>query len=115
MLALVLALLAFVAPADKPPVITPAEAAKHVGELVIVRGTVDQVSVSTRTETTYLNFGGRYPNQVFAAVISKAKQAQFPNVKEYEGKVVQVRGVVQRYRGTAEIILNEPGQLRLPD
>jgi len=113
MLPLVLAVFSLVAVAD-PPTITPAEASKHVGELVVVKGTVDQVSVSL-SETTYLNFGGRYPNHTLTAVISKAKRAQFPNVKSYEGKVAQVRGVVQLYRGEPEITLNEPGQLRSTD
>jgi hypothetical protein len=61
MLALLLALLPFAAPAENPPTITPADAAKHVGELVIVQGTVDQVSV-TGSQTTYLNFGVRFAN-----------------------------------------------------
>ena len=116
MLVLILALLSLAAPvADGPPTITPAEAAKHVGELVIVQGTVDQVSVSARSETTFLNFGGKYPNNAFVAVIFKANKERFPNVKACEGKVVQVRGVVQLYRGKPEIILNDPVQLRLPE
>jgi len=36
MLALLFALLPLVAPAANPPTVTPAEAAKHVNELVIV-------------------------------------------------------------------------------
>lgn len=117
MLALLLALtpiLGYAAP-ENPPTISPADAAQHVGELVIVQGVVDQVSVSSRSSTTYLNFGGRYPNHIFAAGIFQAKQSQFPNVQAYEGKKVEVRGVVQLHGGKAEIILNERGQLRLPD
>ena len=55
------------------------------------------------------------PQPHLRGVIFKAKQAEFPNVKDYEGKVAQVRGVVQLYRGKPEIILNEPGQVRSPD
>jgi DNA/RNA endonuclease YhcR with UshA esterase domain len=116
-LALLLALmpvLGYAAP-ENPPTIPPADAAQHVGELVIVQGVVDQVSVSSRSSTTYLNFGSRYPNHTFAAVIFQAKQSQFPNVQAYEGKKVEVRGVVQLYRGKPEIILNERGQLRVPE
>ncbi len=71
--------------------------------------------MSSRSNTTYLNLGGHYPDHAFTPVIFKAKQAQFANVKSYEGKVAQVRGVVQLYRGKPEIILNGPGQLRAPD
>ena len=108
MLALVPTVLSLLAVA--PPTITPAEAAKHVGEEVIVQGTVDQI-VLTVNLTTHINFGGSYPNHVFTATILKARQSFFTRVKGYEGKVVQVRGVVRLYRGKPEIVLNDPGQL----
>jgi len=114
MLALVLAALPFFAPAGPPPVIAPAEAAKHVGDLVVVEGRVEQIVLSVNL-TTHINFGGLYPNHVFTATIFKAKQPLFKGVKDYEGKVVQVRGVVHLYRGKPEIVLEEPTQLRLPD
>jgi len=112
MLALVPTVLSLFAVAA-PPTITPAEASKHVGEEVIVQGTIDQI-VSTVNLTTHINFGGRYPNHVFTATILKAKQPLFTRVRDYEGKVAQVRGVVRLYRGKPEIMLNEPSQLSLP-
>ena len=96
------------------PTITPAEAAKHVGEQVIVQGTVDQI-VLTVNLTTHINFGGRYPNHVFTATIFKARQPYFSGVKGYEGKVIQVRGIVRLYRGKPEIVLEEPDQISAPD
>jgi TonB family protein len=112
MLALVPTVLSLFA-AAAPPTITPAEASKHVGEEVIVQGTIDQI-VNTVNLTTHINFGGRYPNHVFTATILKAKQPLFTRVKDYEGKVAEVRGVVRLYRGKPEIMLNEPSQLSLP-
>jgi len=114
MLALVLATLTLLAPAGPPPVITPAEAASHVGELVVVQGKVSQIVLSVNL-TTHINFGGLYPNHVFTSTIFKANQPLFKGVKDYEGKVVQVRGVVRLYRGKPEIVLEEPTQLRLAD
>jgi TonB family protein len=112
MLALVPTVLSLFAVAA-PPTITPAEASRHVGAEVIVEGTIDQI-VSTVNLTTHINFGGRYPDHVFTATILKAKQPLFTRVKEYEGKVAQVRGVVRLYRGKPEIMLDEPSQLSLP-
>ena len=112
MLALVPTVLSLFAVAA-PLTITPAEASKHVGQEVIVQGTIDQI-VNTVNLTTHINFGGRYPNHVFTATILKAKQPLFTRVKDYEGKVAQVRGVVRLYRGKPEIMLNEPSQLSLP-
>jgi DNA/RNA endonuclease YhcR with UshA esterase domain len=113
MLALLIAALSLAAPVKPIPTITPAEAAKHVGEQVVVEGTIDQI-VTTVNLTTHINFGGRYPNQVFTATILKARQPYFTGVKEYEGKLVLVRGLVRLYRGKPEIVLEEPDQLRPP-
>lgn len=114
MLALLFCALALVAPAQKPPVITPAEAAKHVGQEVVVRGTVSQIVLSVNL-TTHINFGGLYPNHVFTATIFKAKQTQFPGVKDYEGKTVQVQGVVRLYKNKPEIVLTERAQILLTE
>lgn len=95
-----------------PPVITPAEAAQHVGKEVIVQGKVEQV-VTTINLTTHVNFGGRYPDQLFTGKIFKAQQGLFAGVKAFEGRLAQVQGVVRVYRGKPEIELDEPSQLRL--
>lgn len=114
MLALLFSALAYLAPAPAPPVIAPAEAAKHVGELVIVRGTITQIALTVNL-TTHINFGGLYPKHVFTATIFKAKQTQFPGVRDYEGKTVEVEGVVHLYKDKPEIVLTERAQIRLAD
>ena len=49
--------------------ILPEEAKEHVGEKnASVRGLVEQVSVSKKGHA-FLNFGGRYPNQVFTGFV----------------------------------------------
>jgi len=114
MLPLLLSVFALVAPAEKPRVVTPDEAAKHVGEVVIVQGTISQMAVTVNL-TTHINFGGQYPNHVFTATIFKAKQTLFPGIREFDGKLVQVEGLVHLYRGKPEIVLEEPKQIRLAE
>ena len=97
------------------PTITPAAAARHVGQEVIVEGTVSQIATTVNL-TTHINFGGLYPNHVFTATILKARQSRFAGVRaKFEGKVARVQGVVRLYRGKPEIMIDEPGQLRLAD
>lgn len=114
MLALTLSVLAVLAQAKEPPIITPADAAKHVGEHVIVQGEVTQIVLSVNL-TTHINFGGLYPNHIFTVTIFKANQSRFPGVREYDGKVVQVEGVVHLYRGKPEIVLTERSQIRIAE
>jgi DNA/RNA endonuclease YhcR with UshA esterase domain len=114
MLALVLSLLAALAPPPAPALIAPEDAAKHVGKEVVVQGKVMQIVLSVNL-TTHINFGGVYPNHAFTATIFKANQALFPDIRDYDGKVVQVRGVVHLYRNKPEIVLTERAQIHLPE
>src|SRR6516165_3420289 len=66
---LTLLLCAIAARADKPTVIKDSEAIQYVGKEVEVRGRVVSVMTSP-LGTTFINFGGEYPNQRFAGFIA---------------------------------------------
>lgn len=110
--ALVLALLGLLAgaPAAGATTIAPTEAAGHVGQTVTVEGPVSGVKTA-RSGITFLDMGGRYPDNAFVAVILKADAAKFPDVAALEGHVVRVTGPVTLYRGKPQIVLTQPGQL----
>ena len=91
--------------------ISPSEAANQIGEEVVVQGQVSQVGASERSHTLFVNFGGRYPNHVFTAVIFSKNLPSFPEARSWEGKVLRVRGQVQMYREKPEIILTAPDQV----
>ena len=55
--------------ADKPIVIKDSEAIHYIGKEVEVRGRVISVTTSP-LGTTFINFGGDYPNQTFAGYIA---------------------------------------------
>ena len=55
--------------ADKPIVIKESEAIQYVGKEAEVRGRVASVTTSP-LGTTFINFGGEYPNQRFAGFIA---------------------------------------------
>lgn len=92
--------------------ITPHQAAQFVGASVTVEGVVSQVSTS-RGGTTFINFGGRYPNHVFYGVIFKNSAGQFPGVHGLEGRAVAISGKIKSYKGKPQIILSSSGQIEL--
>jgi len=68
-----------------------------------------------RTEPhPFLNFGWRYPNHVFTAVILERNLHYFPDARSWEGKTIKVRGQVRLYKGKPEIILERPDQVTVP-
>ena len=92
--------------------ISPAQAVDYIGQEVLVEGVVSQVSVSGKG-TTFLNFGGLYPDEVFYAVIFPNNSDLFPGVENLEGANVAVHGMIEIYKGKPEIILSSPDQLEL--
>ena len=101
------------ASASAQAVIAPCDAFKHLGEKVTVEGAVDQVSHPASGYVTFINMCGSYPNNSFQAVISDDSAAKFPNIETIDGKTVDITGLVKRHKKRAEIILNDPAQLKL--
>ncbi|MHA2611390.1 MAG: hypothetical protein V2G33_03290 [bacterium JZ-2024 1] len=95
-------------------VISYTEAPNYIGQEVIVEGTVVRIG-SSKKGTLFLNFCLDYRKCPFYAVIFASNASLFPNIRRYEGKRVQIRGTIQTYRNQAEIILNNPAQIRLAE
>lgn len=91
--------------------VTPAEAKTHVGQTVTVEGAVGNIATG-RSGTTFIDVGGRYPDNSFAAVIFAADRSKFPDLKALDGKTVTVTGAVSLYRGKPEIILKSADQMK---
>jgi DNA/RNA endonuclease YhcR with UshA esterase domain len=111
--ALVLTLgLAVAAPPAHADNIAPTDAQKHVGESVTVEGPVGDVHHLPSAKVTFVDIGGRYPDNAFTAVILQADAKKFPDVDKLEGKTVEITGQINLYKGHPQIILNDPAQLK---
>jgi DNA/RNA endonuclease YhcR with UshA esterase domain len=93
--------------------IKPADARAHVGQTVTVEGVVSEVHIASGgSGMTFIDMGGRYPDNAFAAVIFRDDASKFPNVAALNGKTVDITGAVRLYKGKAEIILKDAAQLK---
>lgn len=102
----------FAAPASaETQTITPADAKAYVGQTVTVEGAVGNVATAN-SGTVFIDLGGRYPDNGFAAVIFAADRGKFPDVKTFVGKTVDITGAVSLYRGKPEIILKSADQMK---
>jgi len=93
-----------------PMVVPPEEAAGQVGKTVTVKGKVDDQK-SSKSGNTYLNFGGKFPNHVFSCLL-RAKNFTDP-IPTYEGKVIEVTGLVTLYEGKPQIELTSLSVIRV--
>lgn len=103
--------LALIATSAFAETISPGEAKTHAGQVVTVEGDVSEV-YTTASGAIFLDIGGRYPDNAFAAVIFKDDAGKFPDTVSLSGKTVQVTGAIRLYQGRPEIILNDPAQIK---
>ena len=75
--------------------IAPNEAANHIGQNVTVEGTVTEVDHAASRGMTFIDMGGHYPNNTFAAIIFKDDAGKFPDVDKLNGKTIDVTGVIR--------------------
>ena len=91
--------------------IAPAEIKAHVGQTVTVQAAVSDVHVG-RAGVTFIDIGGAYPDNAFAAVIFASDRAKFPHANDLKGKTVAISGEVVLYQNRPEIILKTADQLK---
>jgi DNA/RNA endonuclease YhcR with UshA esterase domain len=84
----------------------------QVGEVAVVDGIVNEVHVAARSGVTFIDMGGRYPDNTFAAVIWPDDAGKFPNIGALYGQRVRITGPLHLYQGKREIILRDAGQLK---
>ena len=88
------------------------EAGRHVGEYACVIGKVDNIYTSSKGNN-FLNFCPNYKTCPFSAIIFSSDTHKFSNIKGYEGKTVDITGLIKTYQGRAEIIINDPTQIKI--
>jgi micrococcal nuclease len=96
---------------DDIPVITWKDADKYYNQYVIVEGTI--VDTFNSGTVCFLNFDTNY--QYFTAVIFASDFLEFPFIPEifYLGKKVYIIGIIKEYKGSPEIIVKTPQQIRI--
>lgn len=96
--------------------ISPEDAINHIGEQATVCGTVASTKFSTKSgrQPTFLNLNRAYPNHIFTALIWGSDRDKFPNSPEiyYRNKRICVSGMIEQYKGTPEIIVRNPTQIK---
>jgi hypothetical protein len=87
------------------------EAGEHVGETKCIAGKVINVEQGDKG-VHYLNFCEDRLACPFVAVIFAGDVKHIGDVRQLQGRSIEVHGDVEQYDGRAEIIVREPRQLR---
>ncbi|HTV30861.1 MAG TPA: hypothetical protein VMF32_24195 [Xanthobacteraceae bacterium] len=92
-------------------VVTPRDAAAHVGQVATVEGQVSEVHTARSGKATFIDMGGSYPNNAFTAVIFARNMADVGDVSSLTGKTIDTTGKVGTYAGRPEIIVTSRSQI----
>ena len=88
------------------------EAENYVGKHKCVVGRVYQVFISS-SNTAFLDFCEDYRTCPFSAVVFSSDLPNFPNIEQYQGRVVEIDGLIRAYQGRTEIVLVSPDQIKI--
>jgi hypothetical protein len=88
------------------------EAVRHVGEQAIVFGKVDEV-LYAKNGNIFINFGGEYPYNDFTGLILKEDTQKFENLKNLQGKEVEIIGMIKEFNSMAEIVISDTSQIKI--
>jgi len=94
--------------------VSAVDAKNHVGKQVSVCGKVESATYAARTKgkPTFLNLDRAYPNQIFTVVVWDTDRSKFGSPEnDFRGKSIRVTGKVEMFRGSAEIVVNNPSQI----
>ena len=75
------------------------EADEYIGEMMTVCGKISQISYTSKA--TYINFGDKYPKHTFSGVIWSNHK-----IPLMEGMPTCIHGLIQSYKGGAQIIID---------
>ncbi len=88
------------------------EAGLHTGENSCVEGRILRVFTS-RSGSTFLDFCEDYRTCPFTSVIFASDRSRFGNLGSLQGRKVDILGAIKTYNGRAEIIIQDPKQIRM--
>jgi DNA/RNA endonuclease YhcR with UshA esterase domain len=95
---------------SKPDCVSFAEASKHVGTTGCISGTVLHVDDGSNG-VKFLNFCKDSKTCPFTVVVFPADLKKMGDIRQLEGRQVEIKGTVQDYDGRAEIVLRHTQQL----
>ena len=97
--------------------LTAAQGSSNVGSRKTVCGNVKTPTYasSSNGKPTFLSLDKEYPNQVFTVVIWGDNRPAFPSAPEklYRSKTICATGLIESYRGVAQIEATSPSQIRV--
>jgi len=91
------------------------DAKNHVGQkdTAIVTGKV--FHIKTTDHAIFFDIGGQYPDNPFTVIIFAKDKEVVGDVNKYDGKTIEMRGLVIDHNGKPEMVVNNAKQLKIAE
>jgi DNA/RNA endonuclease YhcR with UshA esterase domain len=94
------------------------ELAQHVGDSVLIKGKIYGITYleQSKNSPTFINVGGKYPNQLLTVVIWGDTRKKFDydlDKKELASGMATVTGKVEIFKGKPQIVIHDPNQVKI--
>jgi DNA/RNA endonuclease YhcR with UshA esterase domain len=92
--------------------IKPEVAELYAGREATVGGTAHVSKPNTGT-VTFIEVSVPGNPATVTGIVMSGDEPKFPNLKDYDGKKIDITGVLQHFKGTLRIVLIRPDQIKL--
>jgi len=91
------------------------DAKNHVDQkdTAIVTGKV--FHIKTTDHAIFFDIGGQYPDNPFTVIIFAKDKEAVGDVRKYDGKIIEIRGLITDHNGKPEMVVSNSKQLKIAE
>jgi hypothetical protein len=89
------------------------DAKTHIGQKDTATVVGKVFHIKTTDKATFIDIGGKYPDNPFSVYISGKDVIAVGDLSKYDGKTIEVRGLITEHNDKPEIVVSNAKQLKL--
>jgi hypothetical protein len=89
------------------------DAKTHIGQKDTATVVGKVFKIKTTEKAIFINIGGNYPDNPFTVFVAEKDFKAVGDVNKYDGKTIEIRGLITDHNGKPEIVVSNANQLKL--
>jgi len=89
------------------------DAKTHIGQKDTATVVGKVFHIKTTDKATFIDIGGKYPDNPFSVYINANDIKAVGDITKYDGKTIEIRGLITGHNGKPEIVVSNAKQLKL--
>lgn len=89
------------------------DAKTHIGQKDTATVVGKAFHIKTTDKATFIDIGGKYPDNPFTVFVSEKDIKTVGDLSKYDGKTIEIRGLITDHNGKPEIVVSNAKQIKL--